>query len=85
MKGRSESTRSRVRRCTRISLAVLSPGVHRCGALGILEYGGLRSAGQVVTDPAERVLAGIFFIILGVLTGLVRFDLLRRRDATDAV
>ena len=86
MTKRSRGTQAMVWNWMRVSLMVLAPGFVLAGALGILGFGQLRSAGRIVTDPDERLIAGIIFIVLGVLMGILRFTLLRRRrNAADAV
>jgi hypothetical protein len=63
----------------RVSSMVLAPGFVLAGTLVILGFGELRSGGRVVTDPGERLVAGIIFIVLGALIGVLRFTLLWRR------
>jgi len=67
----------------RVSLMVLAPAFVLSGTLGILGFGELRSAGRIVIDPGERLVSGIIFIVLGVLMGILRFTLLRRRRSAD--
>jgi|SRR5215470_2283412 len=79
----ARSTRATVWNQMRVSLMVLAPAFVLSGTLGILGFGELRSAGRIVIDPGERLVSGIIFIVLGVLMGILRFTLLRRRRSAD--
>jgi hypothetical protein len=79
MNERPRKASQRVYNQMRVSLAVLSPGFILAGTLGILGFAELRSSGKIVHDPIERSLAGLIFIVLGVLMGALRLTVLRRR------
>ena len=83
MTKRSRSTRATVWNQMRVSLMVLAPGFVLAGTLAILGFAELHSGGRIVTDPGERLFTGIVFIALGVLMGILRFTLLRRRRNAD--
>ena len=67
---------------TRLSLAVISPGFVTAGVLGLLGFGQVRVNGQVAEGDL-RVLSEFFFIVLGILFGVLRLTLFRSPRGPD--
>ena len=78
MRDHNRKTAVRLHNQTRLSLSILAPVFISVGVLGHFGFGETRVMGEPVAGQ-ERLLADLFFLVLGLLFAVARLTVFRHR------